>query len=69
VEPLLARPSTAPIENRIGPERRGRLVPIGLDRLTRRRGFTLAVQLALAKSCTLLDDEPALRLDGLLKAA
>jgi hypothetical protein len=40
-----------------------------LDRLTRRRGFTLAVQLALAKSCTLLDDEPALRLDGLLKAA
>ncbi|MCV0438446.1 MAG: crotonase/enoyl-CoA hydratase family protein [Hydrogenophaga sp.] len=54
-------------EGRIRTEVRGHLLLIGIDRPTKRNGFTPAMLQALAAAYTRLDDDPALRV-GVLHA-
>ena len=61
--------SATPIsaDSRITTEPRGHVLLIGIDRSTKRNGFTPAMLRALAEAYTQLDDDPALRV-GLLHA-
>ena len=56
-----------PSEGRITFEQRGHVLLIGIDRPSKRNGFTPAMLRALAEAYTRLDDDPALRV-GLLHA-
>lgn len=58
---------TALSEGRILTEARGPVLQIGIDRATKRNGFTPAMLQALAEAYTRLDDDPALRV-GVLHA-